>query len=140
MKEIEIDQQHFLLLPSGAIFWKEAQTLLIADAHLGKVAHFRKNGVAVPRKVEGTFYKKMEGILRKYSPQRMVFLGDLFHSFQNNEWYLFENWIKQQTAQMILVKGNHDVIPTYKFSQLGLAVVNSITEGSFHFTHIPIKR
>lgn len=140
MKEIEIYQHHFLLLPSGAIFWREAQTLLIADAHLGKVAHFRKNGVAVPRKAEGAFYQKTEGLLRKYSPQRILFLGDLFHSFQNNEWHLFEGWVKQQTAQMILVEGNHDVIPAYKFTQLGLTVINNLTEGAFHFTHIPVKK
>ena len=48
MKEIEIYQHHFLLLPSGAIFWREAQTLLIADAHLGKVAPVSYTHLTLP--------------------------------------------------------------------------------------------
>ena len=56
MNSIEIYNHNFILHPSGAIFWLEKKTLFLADVHLGKVAHFRKNGIAVPRKAEGLFY------------------------------------------------------------------------------------
>ena len=85
MKRIEINENHFDLHPSGAAFWVEKKTLLLADVHLGKVAHFRKNGIAVPRKAEGAFYQKVTALLNEFNIERFVFLGDLFHSFQNND-------------------------------------------------------
>ena len=138
MKSISIHRHTFDLHPSGAVFWQEKKTLLLADVHLGKVAHFRKNGIPVPRKAEGAFYTKMETLFDTFPIERVLFLGDLFHSNQNNEWHLFAAWIKQQKAAMVLVEGNHDVIPAWKFEQLGLKVMESLTEEAFFFTHFPI--
>ena len=140
MKEIEIEGHCFLLHPSGAVFWQETKTWLLADMHLGKVAHFRKNGVAVPRKAEGTFYQKMEVLLALFPPKRIFFLGDLFHSFQNNEWFLFKAWVEKQQTEMILVEGNHDVIPSWKFKSLGLTVAAQWEEGPFYFSHYPTEK
>ena len=137
MKRIEINENHFDLHPSGAAFWVEKKTLLLADVHLGKVAHFRKNGIAVPRKAEGAFYQKVTALLNEFNIERFVFLGDLFHSFQNNEWLLFTAWVKHQKASMILVEGNHDVIPASQFEQIGLQVVGHFTEEAFYFSHFP---
>ena len=137
MITIEIHTNQFVLHHSGGIYWKEKQTWLLADVHLGKVAHFRKNGIAVPRKAAGSFYQKMEVLLPLFPVQRILFLGDLFHSFQNNEWYLFEAWVKQQRFKMILITGNHDVIPNWKFEALGLQVESALEEALFHFTHFP---
>ena len=59
MKEIVIFNNHFYLHKTGAIYWKEKNTLLLADLHLGKVGHFRKSGIPVPRKAGGVFYDKI---------------------------------------------------------------------------------
>lgn len=140
MKRIKLKGNHFDLHPSGAAYWVEKKTLLLADVHLGKVAHFRKNGIAVPRKAEGAFYKKVTALLNEFTIERIVFLGDLFHSFQNNEWLLFTAWVKQQKASMILVEGNHDVIPASQFEQIGLQVINELSEGDFYFSHFPKEK
>jgi DNA ligase-associated metallophosphoesterase len=140
MKRIQIEGHHFVLHPSGAIFWEEKKTLLLADVHLGKVAHFRKNGIAVPRKVEGAFFKKITAILFEFNVERFLFLGDLFHSFKNNEWHLFAAWVKQQKTEMILVEGNHDVIPAAQFEAIGLIVVRDFTEDTFYFSHFPTEK
>ena len=140
MKKIKIKSQQFILDPSGALYWKEKESLLIADVHLGKVAHFRKNGVAVPRKAEGAFYKKIAALYTKFSIQRIIFLGDLFHSFQNNEWHLFETWIKKQSIKVMLIEGNHDVIPNWKFKKLGIDVKEYFKEEDFYFSHFPIDK
>ena len=137
MITIEIRNNQFVLHPSGGIYWKENQSWLLADIHLGKVAHFRKNGFAVPRNAEGSFYQKMGALLPLFPVKRILFLGDLFHSFHNNEWYLFEAWVKQQSFEMILISGNHDVIPNSKFEDLGLTVKTELQEGPFYFTHFP---
>ena len=137
MKTIAIAKNHFSLHPSGAAYWQEKKTLLLADVHLGKVAHFRKNGIVVPWKAESAFYKKMESLFQTFAIERILFLGDLFHSDQNNAWHLFAAWVEQQKAELVLVEGNHDVIPSWKFEQLGLKVVESLTEEAFFFTHFP---
>lgn len=140
MKRIEINKNHFVLHPSSAAFWVEKKTLLLADVHLGKVAHFRKNGIAVPRKAEGAYYEKITLLLNEFEVERILFLGDLFHSFQNNEWHLFSAWVKQQKAAMILVEGNHDVIPASQFEQIGLQVVDHFLEEAFYFSHFPTEK
>ena len=139
MKQIKIKENHFFLHPSGAVFWEEKSSLLLADVHLGKVAHFRKNGIAVPRKAEGIFYKKVTALLTEFTVERILFLGDLFHSYQNNEWLLFSAWVKQQKAKMILVEGNHDVIPATQFKKLGMQVLDHLIEGDFYFSHYPMN-
>ena len=48
IENLKIHKNHFKLHPSGAIYWEEKKMLLIADVHLGKVAHFRKHGAPVP--------------------------------------------------------------------------------------------
>ena len=137
---IEIHTHQFVLHPSGGIYWREKQSWLLADVHLGKVAHFRKNGIAVPRNAEGSFYQKMEILLPLFPVKRIIFLGDLFHSFQNNEWYLFKAWVKQQPFEMILIVGNHDIIPNWKFETLGILVQKHWKEGPFFFTHFPDQK
>ena len=140
MKRIQINENHFDLHPSGALYWVEKKTLMLADVHLGKVAHFRKNGIAVPRKAEGAFYEKITLLLNEFEVDRILFLGDLFHSFQNNEWHLFSAWVKQQKAAMILVEGNHDIIPASQFEQIGLQVVDHFLEEAFYFSHFPTEK
>ena len=139
MKTIEIAKNHFTLHPSGALYWEERKTLLLADVHLGKVAHFRKNGIPVPRKAEGAFYQKIAALLQHFAIDRILFLGDLFHSDLNSEWHLFAAWVKQQEMELMLVEGNHDVIPAWKFETLGIKVINTLEEEGFYFSHFPIE-
>ena len=140
MKRIHIHDNHFDLHPSGALYWVEKKTLMLADVHLGKVAHFRKNGIAVPREAEGAFYKKITLLFNEFEVKRLLFLGDLFHSFQNNEWHLFSAWVKKQQSTLILIEGNHDVIPARKFEQLGMTITSNLSEDTFYFSHFPSEK
>jgi len=139
MKEIVIFNNHFYLHKTGAIYWKEKNTLLLADIHLGKVGHFRKSGIPVPRKVEGVFYDKISKLKNSLNFSQIIFLGDLFHSSLNNEWFLFENWVKKSVLKIILIKGNHDIIPKSKFQQVGIKTYNDLKIEKFLFTHHPKK-
>ena len=139
MKEIVIFNNHFYLHKTGAIFWKEKNTLLLADIHLGKVGHFRKSGIPVPRKVESLFYDKISKLKNSLNFSQIIFLGDLFHSSLNNEWFLFENWVKKSVLKIILIKGNHDIIPKLKFQQVGIKTYNDLKIEKFLFTHHPKK-
>ncbi len=134
---IQILQQHFQLHPSGAIYWEEQKALLIADVHLGKVTHFRKHGSAVPLQALQQNFLKLDMVLRDFEVAHVVFLGDLFHSFENTEWDWFAHWKMQQRLDMTLVVGNHDVIEAHRYEALDIRVVESLEEEGFLLSHHP---
>ncbi len=135
--EIEIKQNQFSLHPSGAIFWEEKKMLLIADVHLGKVAHFRKHGSAIPAHVAYENLEKITEVSNQFEPEIVCFLGDLFHSKLNEEWHDFAKWVEYTKAQVILISGNHDIIPTYLYEDLGVKVFDELLLDGFLLTHHP---
>lgn len=139
MSELELKGDHFILHPYGSAFWKERSMLLVADVHLGKAAHFRKNGMAVPTGIMFRAYDKLDTLIGKFNPETLCFLGDLFHSAPNNEWDLFANWVSGAEAEIILVKGNHDIIPEHRLEALGIRILDSWTLAPFHLTHEPAE-
>ncbi|GLB48370.1 ligase-associated DNA damage response endonuclease PdeM [Neptunitalea lumnitzerae] len=136
-EDLSIGNNNFILHPSGALFWVEEKTLLVADVHIGKTAHFRKHGIAVPTNVSLENFTKLNRLIQFFKPEKIWFLGDLFHSTLNNEWHLFENWVLQQNAAITLVIGNHDIIAPTLFKKLGITIVAEIRTVEFLFTHHP---
>ena len=137
---LKIVQQTFELLPQGAVYWQEQKALLLADVHLGKVSHFRKNGYAIPAQIQFSFYQKMEQLLTAHNVEKIFFLGDLFHSDRNAEWDRFVAWNQSLSQQTILVKGNHDILPTKVLEQSGLFVVTEWMKKNILLTHHPTDR
>ncbi len=134
---IQINSQNFTLHPSGAIFWIEKSMLLIADVHLGKVAHFRKHGAAIPSHVAFENLEKLTEVTNHFQPETVCFLGDLFHSTLNSEWNDFAKWIEYTSAKVVLISGNHDIIPPYLFEDLGVQIYEELKLDNFLLTHHP---
>ena len=137
IQNITINNNKFKLHPSGAIFWDEKEMLLIADVHLGKVAHFRKHGAPIPANVAFKNLEKLTEIANQFEPKSICFLGDLFHSKINEEWLDFEKWVEYIKAEVILISGNHDIIPKYLYEDLGVKVFDELLLEGFHLTHHP---
>ncbi len=114
--------------------------ILLADVHLGKSAHFRKHGMAVPSQADDNEYDKLNAVIAQFQPSRIWFLGDLFHSYQNAEWHFFEQWVRMQTIEIVLVMGNHDVISRNHFEMLGVKTVDELQMGSVLLTHHPVEQ
>lgn len=138
--ELSINKQQFAMHSLGALFWKEKSILLISDVHLGKVAHFRKSGAAVPRKAIHKNFLLLDEVVRYFQPFHICFLGDLFHSSLNKEWDLFENWVAKTAAQLTLVIGNHDILAPEKFQALGIEIFEELLLDDFLLTHHPEER
>jgi DNA ligase-associated metallophosphoesterase len=134
-----INQQNFILHISGALFWESKNTLLIADIHLGKVTHFRKNGFAIPNETLHQNFVKLKEVVEFFKPTQIIFLGDLFHSTHNSEWDLFVNWCEECTSEIILIAGNHDIISSQHYEDLGIKVVSSLKIDDFILTHHPTE-
>ncbi|MDR6299625.1 ligase-associated DNA damage response endonuclease PdeM [Mesonia maritima] len=126
--------------PFGTVFWKAKKILLIADVHLGKVGHFRKYGSAIPANSIQKNFEKLTEVIKKDHPEKIIFLGDLFHSTLNYEWKLFQQWVKKQTAEIILIEGNHDIISPLNYQELGIKTQKELILNNFLLTHHPEER
>ncbi len=130
--------QNFRLHPCGGMYWQEKKTLLIADLHLGKAAHFRKEGIPVPRHAGDVNWDKLITLLLDFSPERVLILGDLFHSVYNAKWEEWTDFTRQFShIDFVLVLGNHDILSAEKYMQAGLTVHKKLSEAPFYFTHEP---
>lgn len=139
MHEIVFENHEFELLPEAAIFWKSKKILIVADLHLGKSAHFRRHGYAIPKNADATDLEKLTTIILNKSATALWFLGDLFHSHKNSEWSTFVDWVGQQQVPMTLIKGNHDIIDQNSFEALGINVLSSKYVDGINFTHEPAE-
>ena len=139
-QNIQIQNQSFVLHPSGSLFWEEKSALFISDVHLGKISHFRKYGAAVPQKAIQANFELMDEVVEFFNPNTVYFLGDLFHSYINSEWNLFEDWVSKAKAEIILIYGNHDIISPIKYEELGIQLLDELILENILLTHHPKER
>lgn len=138
--EIEWHGEHLHLLWQRAIYWQEQRALIFSDSHFGKGAHFRKEGIAVPGSLFNTDLQKLEALLKAYSPERLIVIGDMFHSRYNKEVAQFGEWRKQfPTLEIKLAKGNHDILAHHVYHDMHIEVESVFQIGTFSFSHEPIE-
>jgi len=136
IKNIEIQGEPIVLLPERAVFWPSQKAILVADLHIGKVGHSRKNGIAVPGKTEENNLWRLANTLLDYKPEIVYFLGDLFHSHHNAAWEKFVDFLNAfPKIRWVLVRGNHDILPSSKFENAGISVMDRLETGPFLLTH-----
>jgi DNA ligase-associated metallophosphoesterase len=131
--------QDLLLLPQRAIYWQQEETLIAADVHLGKVGHFRKAGIAVPRDMEQGDLAVLSDLIHEYRPRTILFLGDLFHSDMNADWEWFALWRQQfPKLDIKLIRGNHDIVHDKHYQQLNISLYDELLVGPFLMLHHPV--
>ncbi|RVU00009.1 ligase-associated DNA damage response endonuclease PdeM [Mucilaginibacter limnophilus] len=132
-------EQDLLLLPQKAIFWQQEKTLIAGDVHLGKVGHFRKSGIAVPRDMEQNDLAILSDLIDEYQPKKIIFLGDLFHSDMNADWDWFAMWRERhKKIEMVLIRGNHDIIHDSHYLELNFQLHEELLVGPFLMLHHPL--
>ena len=140
---VELAGETLELHPERCMWWAKEKTLLVSDIHLGKSAHFRKNGIAIPRDVNASSLNRLENLIGQYEPQRLLEIGDRFHSELNEEWNDFRGWLTRiftahGLAEFRLVEGNHDVLPDAAFEGLKVQRSARWSLGPFDFVHDPM--
>ncbi|WP_421773924.1 ligase-associated DNA damage response endonuclease PdeM [Gracilimonas sp.] len=136
IQEFRLKEQTFQLLPQKALFWKEQNMLVVSDVHIGKSGHFRKHGIAVPSTVNQSNILRLNKLVEKLEPAKILFLGDLFHSESNIEVEQFKEWRQAHAAtEMILTIGNHDLLTGFEYEKMGLNCVNQFQAPPFTFLH-----
>lgn len=109
---IEVAGEALHLLPERAAYWPDGDLLLVADAHFGKAASFRAQGVPVPGGTTGETLARLDAAVARCGARRVAFLGDFLHSRQGRVPGTLEAlaaWRARQAAlELLLVRGNHD--------------------------------
>ena len=133
---IKLSGQVLELLPEKAIFWKHTQTLIVSDLHLGKAGHFRKSGIPAPTGINQKTIVRLDALMQRFKPKRLLLLGDLFHSDANREWLEFERFTDRWSiVEKILIRGNHDSLHSSFYDAAGITCIESLEESGFLFLH-----
>lgn len=116
--------------------------MIVSDLHLGKAAHFRRHGIAVPNAVNTNTLERLSALVSGHRPRRLLVLGDLFHSEENSEWLEFKAWLSDLNAEpwfeeFRLVEGNHDILHPSAFDGVRLERSARWAHGNWMFVHDP---
>jgi|TARA_B110000879_G_C11001032_1_gene443044 DNA ligase-associated metallophosphoesterase len=131
-----IHNQTFTFDYRKVVFWEEASILILSDVHIGKITHFRKNGISLPSSPSVNNLNSLKSAIEDYHPKEVVFLGDLFHSDYNLEWEQWLLFFKFSNLSFKLIIGNHDSI---NFKIENLSILKYWNKHPFHFSHYPVK-
>ena len=138
-KKILIRNQNIILTNQRAMFWEESSALIFSDLHLGKTAHFRKNGIALPDNLIQNDLQRLSDLIHHFKPGKLIIVGDFLHAGKNSELDIFHTWKLQfLNLKMILVKGNHDRIKAQFYEENCIEIVEDLMEiEPFTFIHEP---
>ena len=107
---------------------------------MGKASHFQKSGLPLPSILGHEDLNEIAKIIFDQKPQRVIFLGDLFHSKYNDEWSWFLKWMDHfPEVNFLLIEGNHDrsIMPMLPHN---LEATDLLEHNSIQLTHEPIEK
>jgi len=126
------------MLPSRALFLPETKELLICDIHLGKAEYFQQNGIPLTNNSDENNFERIKTIVKRYDPEKLIILGDLFHSKFSIDKTLkkkVEDLPELLKTNVELVLGNHDVGCDIK----NLKISNTKKTKNIIFSHEPVN-
>ena len=133
---VHFQGEKLLLSADRVLYYPAEKTLVISDVHLGKAGHFRRYGIPVPTEVNQNNLTRLSQVISQFNPERLLFLGDLFHSETNSEWVDFQQWRRYHaTLSMTLILGNHELYSAQKYEDLGLQVLHHLDVKNIRFLH-----
>ena len=100
------------MLPSKALLLHQTNELLICDVHLGKAEYFQQNGIPLTNNLDEQNLLSIKKIVENYKPDKLIILGDLFHSKYSISESLkskVENLSESLNIKIELIVGNHDI-------------------------------
>jgi DNA ligase-associated metallophosphoesterase len=136
-----IRDQIFWLSYSRTLFWEAEKTLVVSDLHFGKTGHFRKHGIAVPQQVYKEDLQRLFTEIQNHKAERLVVVGDMFHSHENSELEWFRKWRNDyQQLDFILVRGNHDILSADWYTESQIQLADPVWHyNHFSFVHDPAE-
>lgn len=110
-KSIPVQNETFILTNQRAVFWEKEKALIFSDLHIGKTAHFRKNGIALANHIMKSDLERLSALIEYFQPDKFIVVGDLLHAGDNSDVDEFCTWRNQYPEiEFQLIEGNHDRI------------------------------
>jgi len=136
-KTISIQNETFTLTNQRAAFWEKEKALILSDLHIGKTAHFRKNGIALANHIMKSDMERLSALIEYFQPDKFIVVGDLLHAGDNSDVDEFCRWRNQYPEiQFYLIEGNHDRLSESLEKKLCLNFkAPSLEVRSFTFIH-----
>lgn len=139
---VDVAGEELELLAQRVVHWRSARTLVAADLHFGKDAHFRAAGLAVPAGTTGVDLARLSTALVVTDARRLVVLGDFLHGSGSRADETFAElraWREHHASlEIVLVAGNHDERAGLPPDDLRISVVREpCIEGPFAWLHHP---
>lgn len=135
---ITLHNEIAVLDPLRALYLPAYGTVVVSDLHLGKAAHLRKHGSALPEGHDARTLDRLSAVLATYRPEQLIVVGDLFHSVHNRQWERLVAWRTHHTVPFILVRGNHDLLADDHYADAGIRCVDTeLVLGPFRLRHHP---
>jgi uncharacterized protein len=124
--------------PSGALVWPERATLVVADLHLEKGSSFARHGALLPPYDTAATLARLEEVLARWRPRRVISLGDGFHDGQAASRLCPGSRARLRDLvhahDWLWVTGNHDPDPP---EGLGGRSEGEVAIGRLTFRHLP---
>lgn len=126
------------VLPEGAVWWESERMLVVADLHLEKGSAYAARGIALPPYDTRATLRRLDALVAKHRPSRLVALGDSFHDLDAEARMSAEDaellsGLTRRT-EWVWIAGNHDPRPSRAF---GGAVLDELQVGPLTFRHEP---
>ncbi len=116
-------------------------SLIISDIHIGYEQALNREGIMVPRFQYLKIIQRINEIIQKFEPKRIIVNGDLKHEFgriTRQEWQESMNFIeflRENFEEIILIKGNHDNFTKFIAEKNDLEVFESYKLDDFVVMH-----
>jgi DNA ligase-associated metallophosphoesterase len=139
-KDIRFGTETLTLTNQRVLFWEAQEALILSDIHIGKTAHFRQHGIAVPDDILVKDLQRLQVLLENFDPQKLIVVGDLFHAEYNQNFDVFMQWMQQfDDLEKILIRGNHDRFSTRFYESLGFQTQKQAEYDKLVFVHDTVK-
>lgn len=135
---VHVAGERLMLDPAGVLHWPARRLLCVSDLHFEKGSAFAVRGRLLPPYDTRETLARLLPLLRRYRPERIVFLGDSFHDDGGAARMAAQDRAVLVHAlsgvEAVWVAGNHDPAPPMGLP--GLAVAE-LAEGPLVFRHVP---
>ncbi|WP_110950065.1 ligase-associated DNA damage response endonuclease PdeM [Pseudomonas bohemica] len=139
---IQLAGAELWLLAEKAVYYPAERALLIADAHFGKAAAYRRLGQPVPHGTTDDNIQRLDNLLAGYDCKHLIFLGDFLHAPESHAagtLSAIQAWRERHASLAItLIRGNHDRRAGDPPAELRIEVVpEPLLLGPFSLQHEP---
>lgn len=133
LREHLFERFDFLL---GSLYIKEIGTCVLSDIHIGLEEELFAQGLVFPLREREELLKRIEHILERFNPRKLVLAGDVVHSFGRADQRIRRKLeivlsAIRSRCELVLVSGTHDGMLPY----MGFTAQRRYDEGGYTVSH-----